>query len=215
MSDFLMHHGILGQKWGVRRYQNKDGSYTAEGKARYSRSEVHKIYRESKKEAYNQNRSEGKGIIRSLRDSGNQAAQRTIDIVGKDRFQQVQRQDAAIVAGSVAIAGILTTAAVATNAARKNNYRKMWNSSWDDSWYAFAKDYAANDDIAKTVSKSWANDFRDTPAKDLKQACKDKYGLTVPDNFVTMKQNLESNMKFSIHSAEILKNMKKNNHNND
>lgn len=35
MSDFLMHHGILGQKWGVRRYQNKDGSLTAEGRSRY------------------------------------------------------------------------------------------------------------------------------------------------------------------------------------
>lgn len=31
----LYHHGILGQKWGVRRYQNQDGSYTAAGKERY------------------------------------------------------------------------------------------------------------------------------------------------------------------------------------
>lgn len=29
------HYGILGQKWGVRRYQNEDGSLTPEGKARY------------------------------------------------------------------------------------------------------------------------------------------------------------------------------------
>lgn len=28
----LAHHGIKGQKWGIRRYQNKDGSYTEEGK---------------------------------------------------------------------------------------------------------------------------------------------------------------------------------------
>lgn len=29
--DYLEHHGILGQKWGVRRYQNENGSYTKEG----------------------------------------------------------------------------------------------------------------------------------------------------------------------------------------
>ena len=33
-----MHYGIKGQKWGVRRYQNTDGSWTAAGKARYSKS---------------------------------------------------------------------------------------------------------------------------------------------------------------------------------
>lgn len=32
---YLAHHGIKGQKWGVRRYQNSDGSYTEEGKRRY------------------------------------------------------------------------------------------------------------------------------------------------------------------------------------
>ena len=33
-NDELKHHGILGQKWGIRRYQNEDGSYTEAGKAR-------------------------------------------------------------------------------------------------------------------------------------------------------------------------------------
>lgn len=31
----LQHHGILGQKWGVRRFQNIDGSYTDAGRHRY------------------------------------------------------------------------------------------------------------------------------------------------------------------------------------
>lgn len=33
-SDYLKHHGILGMKWGIRRYQNPDGSLTAEGRER-------------------------------------------------------------------------------------------------------------------------------------------------------------------------------------
>ena len=31
----LYHHGIYGQKWGVRRFQNPDGSLTPEGRERY------------------------------------------------------------------------------------------------------------------------------------------------------------------------------------
>ena len=34
-EKYLAHHGILGMKWGVRRYQNKDGSLTELGKKRY------------------------------------------------------------------------------------------------------------------------------------------------------------------------------------
>ena len=36
----LYHHGIKGQRWGVRRYQNSDGSLTAAGKKRYAVDEI-------------------------------------------------------------------------------------------------------------------------------------------------------------------------------
>ena len=34
-NNELYHHGVKGMKWGIRRYQNKDGSLTAEGEKRY------------------------------------------------------------------------------------------------------------------------------------------------------------------------------------
>ena len=46
-SDYLAHHGVKGQKWGVRRYQNDDGSLTAEGRDKYSQQgyEARQMYK--------------------------------------------------------------------------------------------------------------------------------------------------------------------------
>ncbi len=39
MSTSLCHHGVKGQKWGIRRYQNRDGTWTDAGKKRYGDSD--------------------------------------------------------------------------------------------------------------------------------------------------------------------------------
>lgn len=37
MEEYLEHHGILGMKWGIRRFQNPDGSLTPAGEERYKK----------------------------------------------------------------------------------------------------------------------------------------------------------------------------------
>lgn len=45
----LYHHGILGMKWGIRRFQNKDGSLTAAGKKRVQQDteEINEDYKKA------------------------------------------------------------------------------------------------------------------------------------------------------------------------
>lgn len=42
IGEDICHHGIKGQKWGVRRYQNPDGSLTKEGYKRYAEKNLRK-----------------------------------------------------------------------------------------------------------------------------------------------------------------------------
>ena len=48
LYDTLTHHGVKGQKWGVRRYQNYDGTLTAKGKENAYSCNIHIFTRRRK-----------------------------------------------------------------------------------------------------------------------------------------------------------------------
>lgn len=58
-DDYLEHHGIKGQHWGVRRFQNEDGSLTAKGQKRYS-DKADKIERKVNKVSRKAEKASGK-----------------------------------------------------------------------------------------------------------------------------------------------------------
>ena len=82
MENELYHHGILGMKWGVRRYQNKDGSLTPAGKKRYDIESKSSGKVQTKGNTSSNNITVKKKSIKDMSDSELQAA---IDRAGLEK----------------------------------------------------------------------------------------------------------------------------------
>ena len=82
-SAVLQHHGILGQRWGVRRYQDRDGNLTDAGKKRISK--------EYKKAAKDVTDEYNKQYQKMYVDSYNKAADK-MNNGGIDKFDKAQEK---------------------------------------------------------------------------------------------------------------------------
>ena len=102
-DESLQHHGIMGMKWGVRRYQNKDGSLTGAGKKRYNkdysskqRTRDRKLYGSKAEKRINTRMNQGEGVQSARHD----------EVVRKERKQKA-KSIASKVVGSAATTAVV------------------------------------------------------------------------------------------------------------
>lgn len=93
-KTYITHHGIKGQRWGIRRYQNDDGSLTPAGVRRYQkldekwvRTKSDKIYRKAAKES----RKEMKEFLYILQKNNPNAGKRTLINMYNKKLAEVMR----------------------------------------------------------------------------------------------------------------------------
>lgn len=126
-SDYLEHHGVLGQKWGVRRYQNSNGSLTSAGKQRYAKKIAKDDYRvdryQRKQEKTNSFRKYRK-LDKKIRKTNTKKRQLQSDTGvkltkaeqnwGHEKVASYRSTSKSIRTGMIVVAGLLGTAATAS-----------------------------------------------------------------------------------------------------
>ena len=112
MEYELYHHGILGQKWGQRRFQNEDGTYTEEGQIRRRKEDRYSADERRKRELAKKPSSElSNKELRELNERYNLESQRkNYEKKGKSYVgllaNKLKEQSAQAIAGAIIAAGI-------------------------------------------------------------------------------------------------------------
>lgn len=93
-KTYLVHHGIKGQRWGIRRYQDEDGSLTPAGIRRYQKLDERWVRRKSDKvykKALKESKPEMKEFIKELQKTSPTVGKRTLINTYNKRLAEVMR----------------------------------------------------------------------------------------------------------------------------
>lgn len=152
----LQHYGIKGQKWGVRRYQNADGSLTSDGKKRYGSSDGS---RSKTSEADAQKKERVKKIVAGAAVAVTLTAATAVYLKNKDTVDKFVKEHGGDLIGKVKDAKIDVkqhhTDAVVQKVKRETDYVKTHKSEIMKSASKLNryKDYLDDKEVAAAVKR--------------------------------------------------------------